>query len=124
VAIARIDFPDHGTISFYIDGRFEAVCRHPAHLPKNRCRLTRTSVGSGDSEAQGRPLGLMAAWLLASSDFASKEEHNNPFALFILDFPARERARQRLRHLPGAAQLLDAERVPSPNEGPEPEGWA
>ena len=60
---------------------------------------------------------------LASSNFASKQEHNNLFPLFILDYPAREAARQRLRHLPGADQLLDAERPPSPNEGPEPEGW-
>jgi len=60
---------------------------------------------------------------LASSNFASKQEHNNLFPLSILDYPAREAARQRLRHLPGADQLLDAERPPSPNEGPEPEGW-
>ena len=60
---------------------------------------------------------------LASSNFASKQERNNLFPWFILDYPAREAARQRLRHLPGADQLLDAERPPSPNEGPEPEGW-
>jgi hypothetical protein len=125
-AIVRVEFPNRSTISLYSDGRFEAVCRHPDHTPSGKCRLTRTSCESADpgAEAQGRPLGLLSAWVLATSDFSTREEHCNVFALYILDSEARQAARNRLLALPGGALLLEAERAPREAEGPEPAGWA
>jgi hypothetical protein len=66
-ALAKVRLPNGSSIGFYRDGRFEAVCRHVNHLPKGRCRLTRTSYGTGDDTcpAQGRPLGLLASWCLS-----------------------------------------------------------
>ncbi len=80
-----------GQITFYPykdgsgNGRFEAVCGNEAqHGP--RCRLTRTSAPSaraGTRAAQGRPLGLMGAWLAISHIMPTKEEHESlvPFIL-------------------------------------------
>jgi hypothetical protein len=125
-ALFRCEFPNGGTVSYYKDGRFEAVCRHPSHLPKGRCRLTRTCERSLDetSEAQGRPLGLMSSWLLRADMFASKEEHCDLFALFVLTHEERLEARHQLQALPFGPQLCDAERASREGEGAEPVGWA
>ena len=77
--LASVTFENGGKNRRYRDGRFEAVCRCDDHLPKGRCRLTRTSVGNDDSPAQGRPLGLMAAWIEEASQFSSREEHSSVF---------------------------------------------
>ena len=78
---------DH-SMSAYSDLRFEAVCRRAHHNEHGgRCRLTRSSCESRDEDrrSQGRPLGLMTAWLLrcdgadGSIECASKEEHESMF---------------------------------------------
>ena len=58
-------------------GRFQASCANFAGHG-NRCRITRSSLGSVRfwiNPAQGRPLGLMAAWLAKSFEVDPAEEH-------------------------------------------------
>jgi hypothetical protein len=50
---------------------FYAVCPRADH---GRCILTR-SAHAGRTAAQGRPLGLLAAWVLAADDCETKEAH-------------------------------------------------
>lgn len=73
--------------------------------------------------AQGRPIGLMAAWLEAGNELAlgSAEEHKNQFFVMSLSRQVRQAARQRLRAMPGGVGLLSCERLPSAGEGSEPE---
>ena len=124
VMLASVRFDNGGKISRYRDGRFEAVCGCDHHLPNGRCRLTRTSVGNVDSPAQGRPLGLLAAWIEEASQFSSREEHSSAFSLFLFSPERRRIGRVQLMRLPGPAALAALERVQRPDEGSEPEGWA
>jgi hypothetical protein len=57
-----------GKISFYNKGDFVATCHRHA-----RCFLTRTCKASATKPAQGRPLGLLVAWL--SMLAATKAQH-------------------------------------------------
>ena len=124
VALGRVTFPCGSTIASYADGRFEAVCRVASHNETCRCRLTRTWYGSEDSEAQGRPLGLMAAWIIHAGEHNSAASHCELFSLFVLDHGIRTRARDQLATMPGAEALLSQERKPRAGEGDEPEDWA
>ena len=125
-ALARVTFEYGGSISFYRDGRFEAVCRHCDHLPRGRCRLTRTCYGTGNDTcpAQGRPLGLMASWILTQSNFADREDHTDLYAVYSQSHEQRCLAREQLKMLPDAADLLSHERKQRPDEPEEPEDWA
>ena len=112
-------YPDKGLAS---KGRFQATCgQKDKHGP--RCRLTRTSnvaANPNSKPAQGRPLGLMAAWLGAAEAADTFEEH--AASVGFLDFHQRSLARQELELAPGSQDLLDCERPQRGDEGPEPVG--
>ena len=126
-ALAKVRLPNGSSIGFYRDGRFEAVCRHVNHLPKGRCRLTRTSYGTGTGDdtcpAQGRPLGLLASWCLAADDYTLREDHCDAFAIYSQTLENRIFAREELKHVDGAAALFAAERALRVGETEEPEEW-
>ena len=60
-----------GQIRYYAQGVFTATCTDTRH---GRCVLTR-SARPGRRTAQGRPLGLLLAWLAAGTSLDSKAEH-------------------------------------------------
>jgi len=102
-----------GRISFYRDGRFEAFCRRPGHV---RCRLTRTSKPNNSlgNEGQGKPVGLLLAWLMCEvpgASLSSKDEHCNPFLVCSIDRARRKAARRQMRDMVGGVQLLQRERA-------------
>ena len=123
--MAKVSSGGNATISFYKDGRFEAVCRHADHLPMGRCRLTRTSFATGNDTcpAQGRPLGLLASWCLAADDYTLREDHCDAFAIYSQTLENRIFAREELKHVDGAAALFAAERALRVGETEEPEEW-
>ena len=92
-------FLENGKISFYEKGnRFECTCfRHP------KCVLTRTGAYNARRKGQGRPVGLMAAWLEFNDHaaMASAEDHKNPFLVQGISKQARLAARRRLRAAEG-----------------------
>lgn len=104
-----------GHILFYEKSRmFFAYCGNIEH---GRCIMTRTcerSLRSG-REAQGRPLGHLAAWL-RGHDLASKLDHSLQFPDHATRLAAREEWRQRD---PAFAVLEELERPRSANEGEE-----
>ena len=119
-----VHFPMLGKISFYRgSGNFECVCLRENH--NGGCRLTRTSKPScrAGREGQGRPLGLMAAWLLCDLEIGSRAEHTNPFlVLGVISKEKRVEGRRRLRALPSGAALEACERPLRDDEpGSEPE---
>ena len=116
-AVASVSVPG-GRITFYENKRsFEARCSHPSHV---NCALTRSSVGSSVSNrlAQGRPLGLMAAWLHSGSQHDSKFSH---YACRFIDKAMRNFHRQSLKLNPQAAALLEQERAAREGSGSEPD---
>ena len=116
-----------GSITFYDQkdipgkGRFQAVCGNTAMHGK-LCRLTRTSAESartGGAVAQGRPLGLLAAWL-AAADFAETMEDHKA-AIGFLSKHERSEARQKLMELTSGQSLAELERPRKPGEDAEPD---
>lgn len=106
----------HGHISYYEKGdRFQATCTQPGHV---RCRLTRTSRASDRRSAQGRPVGLMCAWLAAA---CNPQDHRNAFLVNSFDSAARRSARHDARVLPAMPALEACERAKRQDEASEPE---
>ena len=94
-----------------------------AHLPKGRCRQTRTSDPSDSNEAAGRPIGLLAAWL--QFDCAcDRPSHRNEFVVYSFDHATRLEARKLVLSLPGGPELCARERFQRDGEDIEPVGWA
>lgn len=62
-ALAEVQV-DGGKLCAYRNGNFVAYCQNPSH---GRCILTRAQAG-GRRPAQGRPCGLLKAWLAMSVD--------------------------------------------------------
>ena len=89
------------------------------------CRRTRTVKPPASSRgraqaAQGRPLGLLKAWLDLASDYASAAEHS---ALCRPSLQQRQAARASLLASEGGAEFSrDYEREKGPDEDDEPPG--
>ena len=119
-----------GAITFYPSkttagaGRFQANCGQP-ELHGRRCRLTRTcaaAVRRNGNQAQGRPLGLLAAWLQAGALLETAEEH--AAAVGGLRREDRQAARLELLATENGPELAEHERPARPGEPDEPEGLA
>lgn len=117
--------PNGGVISFYRStGNFQATCACDRHTPANSCRLTRTHKPSQamSRKGQGRPLGLMAAWLLSCETFGSSSEHKDAWGLnFAKDRNRRRDGRAALKACPGYAALAAHERPSGAGSDSEPE---
>jgi hypothetical protein len=121
-ADAFFDFPPWGKISYYDRySRFEATC-HEAHSGHQACRLSKLSY-PGANPAQGRPVGLLAAWLkLSDVGVSSRYEHLNPFTMALATQEVRLEARECVAGMPGGPELLSFERACRDGEPQEPEG--
>ena len=116
-ADCTVAIPDVGVIRFYASRReFVAHCSFPGHV---RCRLTRSSQGHASSArcAQGRPLGLLAAWLQARGSCADKDSH---VRMPLPDLASRIFGRELLKGVAEAADLFLAERPLRDGESEEP----
>ena len=112
-----------------------AHCRAPGH--GMTCRLNRSVLSSGQPsrQHQGRPFGLLIAWLRAGASFtgpgAAKAHHEMSTRLWApgeeaLCFERRAAARAWAEEQGGLATLFEfnVERPPRAGEGPEPDGLA
>ena len=112
-----------GKISYYKKNcRFEAVC---SQHPKERCRLTRTSKGPtrANLEGQGRPVGLLAAWLAAGvhAEVNSAEVHRGGLLVCLITRAQRIEGRAAVGADPNLAALMSFERPQGADPDPEPE---
>ena len=98
-----------------------ATCDNPRH---GKCVLTKSLEPSATDPAQGRPLGLLLAWLAKGSDQETKEAHWSPEVWPTL--PQRRAARTAFAALTcsDAVALRTAERALRPGEDEEPEFFA
>ena len=117
LAVVRLRF---GKISVYRkQNRFEAVCNQH----DGKCVLTRSGKehkGVG-REGQGRPVGLMAAWLDMADCFDTAAEHMNPMVPVCVAREDRQAARERVKVLEGGVALLGQERPKDTSRGEESE---
>lgn len=115
-----------GKITFYPhDSRFEAVCRfHQEAGDSRRCRLTRLATKNRSRKAQGRPLGLMLAWLEdAECRPGSRSEHVLPMHVGTsYSYDKRRYYRNLLKNMDNGPLLLEKERPQGEDPDSEPEG--
>ena len=119
----ELEIPHLGKIRYYRHERhLVAVCTNPEHQD---CRMTRTldeapRLGKPGSKSagQGRPLGLMVAWLRKQFDYSSQQGH---LKTCKPDLESRQEARRELRDMPRGEQFLGYERAVRPGEPEEPE---
>ena len=123
----KVDFgPDVGYIRWFpFTNRFEASCLRPGHAV-SRCRLTKyasesAGVGEQFNSAMGRPLGLMAAWLLTPFEGPANEHHNH-FTVICITRQERVDARMHLSSLTGGGTIQCHERPQRTGEPEEPLG--
>ena len=78
----------------------------------NQCKIQRDNRANDDNPAQGRPLGLLAAWLEFPVKFTcdTQCDHKDEVVLTLLDWPWRSAARARLHAVAGSANLFKHER--------------
>ena len=107
-----------GKLTFYAKGFFTASCEAPGH---SKCILSRSSE-AGRKRAQGRPLGLLMAWLAAGAEHPTKEGHWDRTQW--PNFQQRRDAREALAILPLGQELLAQERAQEPGEDIEPDDLA
>lgn len=119
-----------GQITYYpatmtSKARFQAICPMK-DVHGTGCQLTRSAhAAEGRSkgrEAQGRPLGMMAAWLSCSSMCETKHQHEAMIATVTLEH--RREARAHLLLQPGGPAVAAQERALRPGELDEPHGCA
>ena len=102
-----------GDLAFYPqNSTMSAFCTNPRH---NDCRRNRTVKPSENifRQGQGRPIGLLMAWLQQSNDYATKDEHVrwcNP------GFRHRQSGRSQFMALNDAARFAAHERPRRPDE--------
>ena len=102
---ARFD-TEGGLMQYYpTDRRFTATCDNPLH---GSCVLTR--YDRQRSRMQGRPCGLMMAWLAASAVVETKEDHFNMVAELEADYEIRQDYRKSIAVRPGGPGFLTLER--------------
>ena len=119
----ELEIPHLGKLRFYRhEKHIVAVCTNPEHRD---CRMTRTleeapRIGKPGSKSagQGRPLGLMVAWLRKQFDYSTQQAHLKSCKP---DLESRQEARRELREMPHGEQFLGYERALRPGEPEEPE---
>ena len=106
-----------GKLSYYTQKKFmTAICENKAH---GKCVLTRTIHGR-EGFPDGRPLGLMVAWLAKGCDLDTKRDHWR--SIHWPTFAERCAARDEFAMLthPDAVGMRQGERKQRGDEGPEP----
>ena len=99
-----MEFLPYGILRFNASGYMRAQCTDPRHGKK--CLRRRACYENALRPGQGRPAGLLAAWLISSSNYESSKEH---IQAGIESLAARQAARRQIMALPGASEFLKHE---------------
>jgi hypothetical protein len=89
----RFDLPNNNLIAY---------CEHPLHNPpysKVKCRFTKTvNEGKGKNKLkQGRPTGVLGAWLLECDDFTCREDHRDRAKNHVYSYEDRDEGRNTIQ---------------------------
>ena len=114
-ADVRIEVNEHGSIRFNI--KSENLVAHCIYHSGN-CRKSRTSRPSArGNSAQGRPLGLLTAWLEDAANYPDAKSHSSGSAP---NLSARQLGRAKFKLLSGSDRFLAYERTRREGEPEEP----
>ncbi|CAE7782838.1 unnamed protein product [Symbiodinium sp. CCMP2592] len=118
--------PGLGEIRYNTEQRnFVAVCKKPEHASSEEaeCKKTRTvnpTKRGFANPGQGRPLGLLVAWLRQASDCACSKDHKD--GIVKVTKADRKAARQFFyENCAGARSIAEYERAKDDGESSEPE---
>lgn len=116
-----VPVPGGETRYYHADGRFQATCHNVNHRTTDGtpCRLTRTSIGV-DGSANGRPIGLLAAWCADGMVKREREDHRNVFYICGFARDKRCRGREVVRSQPRGPEMMRKERPQRADEPEEP----
>ena len=115
----KIQVHDYGELVYYPkQNRIDAFCRNPTHM-ESACRRSRTLKASDsvNREGQGRPLGLLVAWLRKGTSCESQHFHTRHC---IVSFAERKAAREWFSQLAGSESFTSVERARREGESEEP----
>ena len=112
--VCRAQFPHGSLVAYGNTKNMVAECNIEAHGGK--CHLTRT-LTRGRRAGQGRPLGLLLAWL---HDPSIHLESRRSRGWLRPAFAERAAHRMAFVAAPGAEEMLKRERSPTRGEGEEP----
>ena len=110
-----ITIPSHGFLKFYREGRITAHCT--VHSDHNKdCRRSRTIRESAmdGRDGQGRPIGLLVAWL------KDPNCHGKVARTHVHSLKDRLEARSFFNSLPGSSEFSQHERERGRWESEEP----
>ena len=100
-----------------------AVCKDPRHHDESECKRVRTinppARRALTNPGQGRPLGLLVAWLMAGSKYETAKQHKN--AIGAITKEQKLAARQAFFRDFAGAEMGDLERKKDEGEASEPE---
>lgn len=99
-----MEFPPYGSLRYNASGYMRAQCTDPRH--GKTCQRRRVCYANALRPGQGRPAGLLAAWLLSGSNYESSKDH---IRAGIESFDARQAGRRQLMELRGASEFLSHE---------------
>lgn len=114
-----------GRIVFNVTaGSLDAHCGNPSHAnARNPCRLNRTVSRGSRNPAQGRPIGMLLAWLSVSDSFPSRAAHHAARSDgSVLSLVLRREL--RIWAMSERLGALEHEGARRPGEDEEPEGLA
>ena len=122
-----VPFARYGDLRFNAEAsHIVAVCSNPKHGALGDCRRIRTvNAAAGRTVSfnpnQGRPIGLLSAWLKASLSYDTAEEHKSSMALRMISREDRIQARAEFMQEANAAFIAESERERFEGEPEEPD---
>ena len=99
-----LNFQPYGSLRYNANGYMRAVCENPHH--GKRCVRRRVCYTNAFRPGQGRPAGMLAAWLIAGCNCETSQDH---IRAGIEPLVKRREARQQVMALPGANHFLSNE---------------
>ena len=126
-ATTLVVFREYGDIRYNAEaGHIVAICNNPNHGAHGDCRKIRTVKGPVGRTAlfnphQGRPLGLLSAWLKVGSVYETAEDHKSGRVLTGLTREQRARARSEFMQESDSALISQFERACVGDEPEEPD---
>ena len=102
-----VTLPDAGELHYYPGSKqLSATCRYHT----GDCRRWRSMVKGPRTD--GRPVGLLVAWLLSRKKFQSRGDHCDRVSLDSITAQERLQARHYFQQVPGAERILSQEAPP------------
>ena len=110
-------FEEHGDLRYNKeDEHIMAVCKYHHGCRKTRTVHAPTGAKLLSNPGQGRPVGLLCAWLMCGKDHTSAESHKAESVLRGISFDDRRKARRECMTMAGASEFVCFERARSSAE--------